>query len=197
MPNETTQPFDQTKRDPRDEHLVERVLGADAAEDMKALTKGQAAPDRKRVTLVLTENEQVAAREKEQEVSPEQRRQQYIEWAKSFDKDEEWVDDNFIFISDGTVETKDNLTIFRKNIEYFPPALKRIRGSLDMTQSKIEDFNSLNGVKIDKDLRLKYVDIEEIPPNLDIGGLVCVAHHQKDLIDDCHSKGYGLRISDD
>ena len=116
MPNESAQPFDKTDRDPQDERLVGEVLGAGTREEMEELTDGVQGQvtESGAMGLDLSENEQKEVQRKE--ITPKQRRRQYIGWAEDIGKDEEWVDRTFIFETDGRVKVEGNLPLGKTGI---------------------------------------------------------------------------------
>jgi len=146
MPNEISQPFDQTQRDPRDERLVGQVLGPDVAAEMEALTSGQTKPDKTQepsIGLEISEAEQAETEVVEQEVTAEQLRQQYVEWADDFGKDKKWVIETFIFEPDGKVRVEGNLDLSDTGISELPPGLYRVEGQLILNNNQITTIENI------------------------------------------------------
>ncbi len=192
---ETVTPFNKIDRDPRDEHLVGEVLGTEAAEDMQQLA-GSRQADRRVSDIELTKGEQETTTRIEKEAATaEERRRQYYEWAEKYDLSEEWVDERFNFLDDGSVETNAWISFHSKAVTSLPPGLKRVRGNLIFTMSGIRVLSSLEGIKIDGDLELlQLLNIDTIPSNIDIGGVIWVNDYQKELIADIKNKGYKYKI---
>jgi len=150
MPNETKQPFtDPTQRSTDDRKLVAKVLGTKEAAEMAELVGGQVEPaDQQQGVgeLRLAESEQDAATRVEQEVTPDQRRRQYYEWADELGRNKSWVDEIFTFESDGRVKVKGDLGLGNTGIEKLPPGLYKVGGTLylhDNQITKIVDFPDL------------------------------------------------------
>jgi len=124
MPNETSQPFNQTKRSPDDAALIEGVLGSQVAKEMKELAgAGKKGAKPKKIELSLSDDEAKATKKKEIEATPEKKRQEYVEWARKFGKDEEWIHDNFIFNNNGRVGLMKDIELDGTGFESFPPEL--------------------------------------------------------------------------
>jgi len=139
MPAETTSPFtDPTQRSTDDAKLVAEILGDDEAANMRAMLGDQPqAAQRTEVygSLELSANEQAGVEEIESiTTTPEKRRDEYYAWAEDNGLAKVWVDNNFSFKSNGTVEAG-NLSIIRVSLKSFPPNLERIRGGLDIKTS--------------------------------------------------------------
>jgi len=143
MPNETSQPFDQTQRDPRDERLVGQVLGPDAVAEMKVLVDEQTKLSRPKGKLELTEGEAVVTKKAEQEVTAEQRRQQYYNWAENIGKDEYWVDDTFTFNIDGTVIIEGDVILYNFGIDVLPPKLIEVTGYINLANNQITSLEGM------------------------------------------------------
>ncbi len=195
MPIESTQPFNKKERDPRDELLVGEVLGIDVAEDMRQLVDDSEQPREQMSELKLSEGERAAVTQVETRFTSEDRRGQYHEWAGSFDCHQAWVDLHFEFLEDGSVETTSGLRLQHKKITSLPPALKRVRGDLNLSKSGIKDISSLEGVKIDGTLKLSQTDIKEVPPDIDIGKSIYIdGRKQIELSEDIRKKGYKVYV---
>jgi len=173
MPNETSQqPF--TPDQPRstdDKELVGEVLGERAAEEMEELAGenlDSKSPDPPAgLDVSITESDEI--KEMEQVVSPEQRRQEYIEWASFNGLNEEWIERHFLFKSNGTVEFLNSMRgMLFNDTNGFPESLKVFRGHLDtsgLPWTK-EAMNSLCGKTILGDLIVSSDSIENIPPDV-------------------------------
>jgi len=138
MPNETQQPLgEQLIRSKDDTKLVADVLGSEAADEMSELVGGQVeeptvAPNE----IKLSAGEQASATEAEK-TKAEMRRDEYITWAGTFSKDKNWVDETFIFESDGRVRVEGDLDLSNTNISELPPTLYRVEGELDLAGNQI------------------------------------------------------------
>jgi len=147
MTNETQQPF--TGDQPRktdDTKLVAKVLGTTEAAEMAELVGGQTKPveqEQKVDELTITESEQDAATEVEQEMAPNQRRQQYIDWAYEFGGNENWIDETFIFESDGRVRVEGDLDLSGNNISELPPCLYKVEGKLYLNKNQISKIENI------------------------------------------------------
>ncbi len=157
---EQRQPFAPDKqRSPDDAILVGQVSGPQDEADMRELLgqiepqeSGQAAPE---AELDLSGDETAAARKAEEEVTPEQRRQQYIEGAEEIGEGERWVDKVFVFNKNGTVIAKEDLRLSRFDI-LLPPGLIEVQGSLYLSSIK-----SVEGLVLPR----------KIGKTLDLGGI--------------------------
>jgi len=142
MPNETTTPFQNNKRDPRDEHLVERVLGSEVAREMGELVDGNELSNEQVSDLELSESERADTNQAEREVSPAKRREQYYEWGRINAITKEQIDENYVFNKDGTVICKGTIMISgtRGEDHILPPGLIEVQGSLYLSNNAIESF---------------------------------------------------------
>jgi len=138
MPNETQQPFtDPTQRSTDDRKLVEQVLGTDAADEMAELVDGQTESQETELgslaaelDLSTEESGNVAEVERSE---AEKRREEYVEWAKKIGKDEDWVDDIFVFNTNGTIIADGNLDLpMITTPSQVPPALFEVTGYLNL-----------------------------------------------------------------
>jgi len=170
MPNESAQPFaDQTKRDPRDEQLVGEILGEKVAEEMQELVDGSEQPSEKAPELRLSENEQVAAEENEQEVTPKQRRQEYIEWVEEhLNKDVDWVDKTFIFETDGRVRVEGDLRLNNIGISELPPGLYSVDGMLNLANNRMTTIKIPDSVTMLYLFNNRITQIRDIPDSIAI-----------------------------
>jgi len=135
MSRETRGPFeDPTQRKPDDAKLVGRVLGSQPEAEMRELLGDDNQPADQQGAgklgeLALSEEDRQAIEAAEAK-TPEQRRELFEQWAKSISKDGMWIEQNFIFNDDGTVETKNRLNIDSNDFKGFPPGLTKIRDLL-------------------------------------------------------------------
>jgi len=216
MSHETTaQPLrEQPPRSTDDTKLVAEVLGTDVANEMITLIGGQAEePSVASTELELSATEQATTSEAEKTIV-ELRHDEYIKWAKHFNKDEEWVDSNFSFNDDGTVILEVNLSLYEvSSADSLPPSLietsgnfgihglksandlilpKRIGGSL-----YLNNIESINGVSfpesINGDVVLKDLKDGFIPKGCNIGGNVILNENQTSIIEDARQKGYKVK----
>ncbi len=138
MPRETISPFeDPTQRETDDASLVGQVLGPNQEADMRRLLDGEtpaesgpATEDLGELTLSDTDREAI---EHAETATPEQRKEQFVQWAESIGRDDVWVERNFMFNDDGTVETWGRLDIDSKEFTGFPPGLVKIRDLLHIS----------------------------------------------------------------
>ena len=138
MTHELRNPFKDARPSPEtptDEQVVGGVLGAEAVRAMRELrgstgraTGAEESTDIDVVDIKLTQAEQLAAREVED--GP---RQEMIDWARTFGKDEEWVDEEFTFHADGTIEsTKKDLDLRFLGVASIPKILHHVEGLEDL-----------------------------------------------------------------
>jgi len=165
MTLETTQPFaEQPPRHPDDSQLVEKVLGTQEADEMRELTGGQATPDQTSEDLgqlELTKDEDAATTEAEKS-NIEKRREEYTKWAKDIGEDEDFVDEVFVFHSDGTVEAPEGIRLRNLDLSTgFPSNLVKIDGDLDLSYTGFNNFDFLKRIVITGDLWLLGCDIDE------------------------------------
>jgi len=69
-------------------------------------------------------------------------REQYIEWAESFERDKNWVDKTFEFQKDGTTIVEGDLYLLHTKIEQLPIGLMEVKGDLNVSENP---FLKLNG----------------------------------------------------
>ncbi len=145
MPNEHHQPLgEQPPRSTADTELVNEVLGGQTVKEMEELTGDQpkTTKDQELSTdLVLTGDEQAAAKEAEKNIE-EERRQEYYDWAKDIDKDEDWIDETFTFNTDGTVIAEGNVILQRLGIKTLPSNLIEVRGHLDLYKNQLTSLEN-------------------------------------------------------
>lgn len=149
--NEMMNPFTDGRRTqdtPTDEEVVGGVLGPEAVRALRELrtstgpkTTIEEEPDFEVTDLELTEAEREAAREAER--GP---RQEMIDWARTFGNDEEWVDEQFTFHSDGRITSASGeLDLESFGIGFIPPVLARVEGldQLYLNNNKISKLENL------------------------------------------------------
>jgi len=168
MSNETKQPFDQIKRNPDDAALVEGVLGSKAADEMKELAgTGKKGAKPRETELSLSAEEARATKEKEEEVVPEQRRQQYYEWAEGVNRDKEWVDDMFIFQSDGKVKLEKSMDLNGTGFNEFPPGLYCSGASISIANNGLEELKGVPDGVMELDLSSNHItSIGDLPKTI-------------------------------
>jgi len=171
MPGETSQqPFAEDQlRNPADQELVSQVLGEQAAEEMEELTGktetvkiDDAAPDK----LELTGDEAITIEGKEtNNLTPEMRRLQYIEWATDMKLDQSWVDNYFIFLPNGDVETVDGqFDLASKTVTSFPSSLRKINGDFVMSTSRWDiSLNFLKEIEINGMVSIDMTMMDDFP----------------------------------
>jgi len=173
MPNETSQPLgEQPTRSDKDTELVGQVLGSEAARDMEELT-GKDDTDTSSSTtasdLEISDAEFGATQQAERDVTPEQRKQEYIKWAEDIGSNKQWVNNYFHFNDDSTVEYLFRFThnIYPK-IKGFPESLKKFRRSVYLKGCGWDknSFNSLKGKTIEGDLVIDVRDTKKIPSEI-------------------------------
>jgi len=141
MPNEHTQPFNQTQRNPDDAALVEGVLGFQVADEMKELAGGAQKQETKpeAAGLDLSADEQATTTEAEKTMA-EMRREEYVVWAKGLgddEIDEEWVDETFFFENDGRVSVPEGLGLAESGVTELPSSLYKVGGNINLYRNRI------------------------------------------------------------
>jgi len=107
-------PFEAPKKRSKDDaKLVGELLGEEEEADMRrALGEGVGdVVEEEEVGLTDEQKARIEELESEEEKSPEQRREEIINWADSIGKDEDWVDKTFTFNDDGSVEVEGDLDL--------------------------------------------------------------------------------------
>ncbi len=133
MPNETAKPFDKTTRSGADPELVAGVLGTRAREEMEELVDGQPKPsDQQEEGQFELSADELADYNEAGKSLEEWRRDHYYEWAESIGEGNDWVDETFIFESDGKVMVEGNLDLRDRGISELPPGLYRVEGKLNL-----------------------------------------------------------------
>jgi len=214
MPKENKQPFtgDQL-RNPNDTQLVDQVLGRKAAVEMEELIGQDKPPKTESTSLNLSEDELGAVGEAEK-TETEKRRDEYVIWAEKIKKNEDWVDETFIFESDGKVRVEGDLNLSNTKILELPPALYKVEGLLNLSSNQItslknmpdtvggfflnsDQITSLKGLPntIGGDLILPNIPATSIPEGLAITGKIFLMENQTELIADCQAKGYTVVVN--
>jgi len=209
------QPFDQTQRDPRDEQLVGAILGPEAEVEMVELVGGQSETTNQQAEgdLDFTKSEQTVISEIENKLAENSRRD-IIEWAENFGMGENWVDEYFLFESDGSVVIKKGISMSSYDIDSLPKEIKevkgflnlssnnlvsadsiprRIEGSLYLEHNPLKDLNGLVGCEITHTLKLGFLDVKSIPRGIKVSS-IHMFDDQTELITDARSKGYTVDI---
>ncbi len=223
MPNESAQPFDQTKRSPDDATLVGQVSGSQAEADMRELL-GQTEPQGSEQAVLeaelgLSNTEVVSVTEEEKNIE-QKRFEEYVIWAKKIGWDKDLVENNFTFNPDGTVVANCDLDLTHSKHKYsvksLPPGLIEVKGYLNLAEKgyhSLEEIGlpdrvgdtlrlshnpieSLEGLPryIGGDLYLGDTKAKSIPNGLEIVGNIILWKQQDDLIIDCEAKGYSIDI---
>jgi len=224
MPNETAQPFEKpSQRNSQDIELVERVLGTKEAEEMRTLLdnpspdKTPTIEDFSGVEMAVLADEQAAVVGVEIQLSPEKRRQQFIDWAEEFDMTESDVDQNFRFDDDGTVTMIDGRYLSYGKISWLPPGIKKVETSLNLSTSELKDcanipdiiegdlflgassitdLSGLAGKIIGEDLVLHDIPATKIPTGINVGKIYIFKDKQEELARDAVAKGYQVVRTD-
>ncbi|KKR97211.1 MAG: hypothetical protein UU48_C0018G0001, partial [Candidatus Uhrbacteria bacterium GW2011_GWF2_41_16] len=99
-------------------------------------------------------------------------REQYIEWAEEFGKNEQWMNETFEFQKDGTTIMEENLYIFSTGIKHLPIGLIEVKGDLNISQNpslKLDGYPKKVGGKFTCRLSA-FSTLEGIPE--EIGGSI-------------------------
>jgi len=188
MSNETSQqPFAEDQpRNTDDKELVGQVLGEETAEEMAELTGGPTQDIKTNTTatdIELSQSEQVATEAAEQVVTPEKRKQEYYNWVEEIDLGKGWIDHNFKFNDDGTVEYIFAFEHFMwREVKSFPESLKKFKGDVVLKGCDWgeDSFKNLVGREIEGDLVIDSHDMEKIPPNILCKKIKVVGPTEKD-----------------
>lgn len=165
----------------------------------------------------MQKEEKRAAAEQTQEKESDQRRADFLAWAQEFtvppaEDLQKWIDETFIFNTDGTVETKWSLDLVSCGLRRLPEGLSRVNGHLELDFNRLTSLKNLateirgdlrllgcyqlasldelQGKKIDGDLNLAAVPVQSIPEEIKLGGKVIVFTDQTALAQDARTKGY-------
>ncbi|MBI4437664.1 hypothetical protein HY631_01800, partial [Candidatus Uhrbacteria bacterium] len=113
--------------------MVGKICGPEAEAAMRSLGDKPPRSTPEAPRLILTPEERALAEAAERalhEKKDQRRRREYIAWASDLGFDEGWVDDTFIFHSNGSVETEGNLDFRNKPSVRLPDSLVRVGGHL-------------------------------------------------------------------
>jgi len=180
MPNEISQPFqDGKQRSTDDRELVAGVLGPDAAVEMGQLVGGQAEPTLLSTGLDLSKDEQTLINEAE-ESKAEERRQEYYAWAEDFGKNEEWVNETFVFEQDGKVRGGESLYLGSIGITELPLGLYIEDGILYLHSNLITEIANIPDSVTN--LYLHHNQITEIANIPELVTLLSLGYNQIDKI---------------
>jgi len=124
-------PFETPKKRSKDDaKLVGELLGEEEEAEMRrALGETDGIEERE---VGLTDEQKAKIKALEEELSPEDRREEIINWADSIGKDEAWVDETFTFDDDGSVEVEGDLDLSWLESAEGIPLLKSVGGYLDL-----------------------------------------------------------------
>src|SRR3989339_1937672 len=79
--------------------------------------------------------------QKEVEKEPYWTREQYIEWAEEFGKNESWIDKTFEFQKDGTTIVNGNLILRGKKLRQLPIGLMEVKGNFNISENSSFKLN--------------------------------------------------------
>jgi len=199
MPHETTQqPFTGDKpRSTDDKKLVGQVLGDEAADEMDELvgeTKKYSPPETTPNGLELSESEQGTVNEIEKIYTPDERKQQYLEWASENGIGEDFIKMNFDFQDNGDVHTRHNLDFYNIHLKRLPPGLTLVKGNLYMTSPEtVPDLNPLKDTRIQEALYINSCDIDKVPRGIKCGRIKISYDGAEETDSECRKKGEELR----
>jgi len=174
MTKETVQPLgEQPTRSPRDTELVGGVLGGRAAEEMDELVGDQplidSRPAPQQIELSASELSALQQEDKQEDVEPIIRREQYIEWMQEELGTSNNVDQHFDFLLNGGVEVKGDLNFGKRTINTWPPALKKIKGFFIMNETTWNlPLDFLRILEVEDDIEIDSSMIDDFP-----SGVVC------------------------
>jgi len=178
MPRDTAQPFnDSTQRRTDDRSLVKEVLGSGSADEMFELVgdqgEVQALPEGDDFGEIEVTADEAEA-QKQAEVTPEERRAQYIEWTEGNEYiDEETIDEIFEFLPNGSVVGKCELDVFEDEEVELPEGLVEIKGGLNLKWADVKNFKNVPKIiRGDLNLYEATVDSFDVFPDLVEGDVV-------------------------
>ncbi len=127
-----------------DPALVEEVFDAATADEMRQLTGIGEQGEQRGVDggLNLSRAESATITEAEESLV-EERRSEYILWAEGIKMDKEWIDDNFIFNTDGTVVCETDIPMTLRKNTTLPPGLIEVKGNLLLGSCNYENLVNL------------------------------------------------------
>jgi len=185
MSNETSQqPFTENKpRNTDDKELVGQVLGEQAAAEMEELTGKNYANTNGSASvpeLGMTAEESDTTKKAEQTKFPEQRKEEYINWAEDQGISTRWVLKAFRFNDDGTVECKVGFTYVNNKVDFFPDSLVAVHGNLNLDGCSWNEtsYNKLKHIKITNELVIRVHDVEKIPSGIECESLTIISTHK-------------------
>jgi hypothetical protein len=142
-------------------------------------------------------------------------RKRLIKWAAEFNiGDDEWVDETFTFLPDGSAICKLSLYLRNRGITYFPKGIKEVHGDLDLSHNQITKIENLPA-SVGGSLSLSHnqiTKIENLPTSVtgdiylggnpakqmqagvNIGEKLWLSSDQTELIQDAKDKGYKVEI---
>jgi len=142
----------------------------------------------------MTSEEKARQEEELYEKDPKHTRVRLIKWAKKFDLgDEGWVDTMFEFQPDGSAISKSSLFLESRDITFFPKGIKKVRGSLYLSNNKIKTIENLPE-SIHGDLTLEGNPATRMQPGIHITGDICLLKNQTSLHEDCIVLGYATHV---
>ncbi len=116
--------------------LVNEMLSPEDAKRYAALTEKRAPLQAPLQDESLTPEEKIVTEEQEGFWG----RKDYIAWAKTLGEDAVWVDQNFTFKDDGTVETIHDLEMHGGPLSTIPPNLVKVNGNLRLHTTRIKEL---------------------------------------------------------
>jgi len=127
-------PFEAPKKRSKDDaKLVGELLGEEEEADMRRALGESVKEVVGEEDTGLTDEQKARIEEVEKEMSPEDRREEIINWADSIGKDENWVDETFTFNDDGSVEVEGDLDLSWLESAEGIPLLRSVGGRLDLS----------------------------------------------------------------
>ena len=173
MKTETTQPLtEQPPRSTADSELVGKVLGGQAAGEMKELTGDQ--PTREDESgsnkLEMDEGERAATTKAEQTVSLEERKAEYHEWLEEMYGSRiatTAVKSKFKFLPNGDVESIGGVFFAGVTVKKFPSSLKKINGLLNLSETQWDiPLDFLKDIEIKNTMTIDMTLVDRIPPEV-------------------------------
>ncbi len=124
--------------------VVEDILSPEDAKRYAELLRTKYTVPTVDTKLDDTEKTSIAEQVQEtREAQGEWGKPDYIAWAVSFGWPPTWIESNFVFLDDGTVETREGLTIHPlmqrgPSLFFFPPNLKKVNGTLTFIEKVLD-----------------------------------------------------------
>jgi len=129
--NSLKNPFEAPKKRSKDDaKLVGELLGEEEEAEMRRALGESVGDVVEKEEVGLGDEQKARIKALEEEVSPEDRREEFINWADSIGKDEDWVDETFTFDDDGSVEVEGDLDLSWLDSAEGIPLLKSVGGYL-------------------------------------------------------------------